>query len=378
MNDVTEFDANTLLFTIMTKGGRFEPLYTDPNYFYTASTYWSLKWHRVFKDWFEDMAIEYNPIWNFDKNHEFTSTIDDTGTVDTTTTGREVTDSDSSHSITGTSRTVVDTDTTGTESTTGKEIVDEDSTSSKNTKTILDSDKTLTGSETVSNKEIVDDDTTLKKTGTDSKISSSDGLSAVRAPGTSHSGSIPAGTNSSTTETKVSAFDANDYQPSQQVTTGTSQSVDTYTDASGSETITHNTTDTGTDDKTTTFTGSKTTGGTEAVDSTETGTESDTGSVDRTTNTTGSKTTSGTEDSTVTGNTSENGTNSTDSTVNSTGTVDTDTTNKRRINEIGHDWGNYSSLTSQGMIKEDLKVRYFNIYEAIASIFLDELTVRVY
>ena len=265
--DVEGFDADTLLSTIMTKGMTFEPLFTDPQFFYMMNGQWWAKWKRVFDRWFYAANFEYEPLWDrngYETVHEDTA---DVGTNDTSTSGRKT----------------IDNDTTGTK--TSKETMDDDTTYSKSG----------------TSKEIVDDDTT----------------------GTSST------TNSSTTTNEVSAFDANTYQPHDKSTTSGSTSGNT----------------TGTDDKTTDTTWS----------------ESGTGTDDRTTDYT--ETTRGTDDTTEV----------------TTGTIDNDTSNDRDFDRDYHSWGNWGiSQTSQKLLMSEYEVRYWNIYEHIADIFLDEMTIGVF
>lgn len=104
----TEFDADTLLSTIMNKGMSFEPLYSDPRFFYMMNEQWWKKWKNVFEKWFYAATFEYEPLWDrngYETVHEDTA---DVGTNDTSTSGRRT----------------VDNDTTGTK--TATEVVDDD------------------------------------------------------------------------------------------------------------------------------------------------------------------------------------------------------------------------------------------------------------
>ena len=261
------FDADTLLSTIMLKGMSFEPIFTDPKFFYMMNGQWWNKWKDTFDKWFIVLEKEYEPLWDrngFETVHEDTA---ETGTLDTATSDR----------------TVVDRDTTDTETT--REVVDEDTTYSKSG----------------TSQEVIDDDTT----------------------GSSHT------TNSSTTTNTVSAFDSSEYQPHDESVTSGSTDVTTS----------------GTDD--------------------------------RTTDTTWSENGSGTDDITTTG--SKNGAGTEDITTNKTGSVDTDTTGDKDFDRDYHSWGNWGiSQTSQKLLKSELEVRYWNVYEHMADIFLDEMTLGVY
>lgn len=91
-----DFDKDTLLSAIITTGGRFEPIYTDPDYFRMMCGHWWHKWQATIDKWFDAFSQEYNPLWDrngFETVHEDTH---DVGTNDTATTTNEVVDDDTS------------------------------------------------------------------------------------------------------------------------------------------------------------------------------------------------------------------------------------------------------------------------------------------
>ena len=202
-----DFDPEALLAAIMIKGGQMEPLFTDPRFFYQMNLMWWKKWVPTFQYWWVALEKEYEPLWDRNGFEEVEDHTDETGTLDTATSGREV----------------MDDDTTGSKS--SSEIMDDDTTYSKSG----------TG------REVTDDDTTYSKTDQ----------------------------SSSNTENKVSAFDASTYQPHDTSNTTTSSSesgsgtddktVNTTWSESGSgtddRTTTYTETTTGTDDRTTTTSG---------------------------------------------------------------------------------------------------------------------------
>lgn len=145
-------------------------------------------------------------------------------------------------------------------------------------------------SQTRSSTEVTDDDTTFTKTGTETSVVDSEN------------------TSDSTTEEKVSAFDANNYVPSKQTVVDSEGTEDT------TNTLTYNTTDTGTDDKTVTT----------------------------------SESSSGTNGNTESG------------------------THTGRIH------GNIGVTTSQQMLRSELDLQYWNLYNHVADLFINELTTRVY
>ena len=98
LKDIEAFDKDTLLASIIYKGGTFEPLYTDPDFFYNACSYFWKKWNRTFTKWFEAFAVEYNPLENYDRHESWNETHEDSGTIDTTedrtSSSSETTDND--------------------------------------------------------------------------------------------------------------------------------------------------------------------------------------------------------------------------------------------------------------------------------------------
>ena len=60
----SDFDPQVLLSAIIMKGGTFEPLYTDPLFYYKMVEMWWKKWSPTFNHWDEVLRAEYNPIWN--------------------------------------------------------------------------------------------------------------------------------------------------------------------------------------------------------------------------------------------------------------------------------------------------------------------------
>lgn len=99
------YDKDILLSSIITKGGTFEPLFTDPDYFYEMCGYWWRKWHRTFLKWFQVFDKEYEPLWDrngyeeihddthevldndtsFDNSREVSEVMDDDTTSNSTT-----------------------------------------------------------------------------------------------------------------------------------------------------------------------------------------------------------------------------------------------------------------------------------------------------
>lgn len=310
----TLFDANTLLDTIMMKGGQLTPIYTNIANFYRMNNSWWNRHKLTFQKWWEVIDDEYTPLWDRDGFEETTDQTKDDGGTTGNRTSTEVMDDDTS------------------KKSTTKEVMDDDTTSSETGKEVIDG----TDKRTTSNTEVMDDDSTSKTT-------------------TSNNSNTTTSDNS-TTNNYVSAFDSGYdaqgnpiYQPHDY--SHTVESGSSNTTSSGT------TNTTATDDRTTTNNG---------TDNLKTDTEKDTtkttrGTDDRTTDTTYSET--GTDDRTTTFNEQTAGTSE-------------NTRDYTHQHHSWGNWG--ISTTAQKLLEQELRIRAFDIYEHMADFFLDELCIRVY
>ena len=237
--DNENFDAETLLSTIIMKGAQMEPLYSDPLFFYKMNGQWWNKWKNTFQKWCDVLDKEYEPLWNKDYHEEIHEDTYDVGTNDTATQ----------------------------EASAGHEEGEKHDT--------IDDTEQLSGKDQVDHDFDRDTDTT----------------------------------------NEVSAFDSSSYQPH---------------DTSHTDDIMNS-------ENTDTTYGKKT----------KTDTQVDT-------------------------------THEVDNTLNKSGTIDNDTTNDRDFDRSAHLYGNIGVATTQSLVKEELELRYWNVYDHISDIFLDELIIRVY
>ena len=115
--DIQEkFDKDTLLATIINKGGQFGVLYQDPLYYHQASWYWWNRWERTFEKWIIALYKDYEPLWNTDRYEEVHEDTKDVGTNDTVF--GETVDNDSTYQKNGTQHEVSDEDTSNSVTTT--------------------------------------------------------------------------------------------------------------------------------------------------------------------------------------------------------------------------------------------------------------------
>lgn len=109
-------DKDVLVNNILLRGGEFEVIYSDP-YFMQESIYtWLAKWQRTLEKWLAALAVEYDPLNNYDRHEEYTDTE---GIGDTETRSQARTDSRSGStnatSAEATNTTGSDTGSQGTE-----------------------------------------------------------------------------------------------------------------------------------------------------------------------------------------------------------------------------------------------------------------------
>ena len=76
-------DKDTLVNNIMLRGGEFEVVYSNPDFYKSAIGLWSDKHYRTFEKWINALAIDYNPLENYDRMEEWSDTGSriNTGTV---------------------------------------------------------------------------------------------------------------------------------------------------------------------------------------------------------------------------------------------------------------------------------------------------------
>ena len=76
-------DKDTLVNNIMLRGGEFEVVYSNPDFYKSAIGLWSNKHYRTFEKWINALNIDYNPLENYDRMEEWSDTCSrtNTGTV---------------------------------------------------------------------------------------------------------------------------------------------------------------------------------------------------------------------------------------------------------------------------------------------------------
>lgn len=64
-------DKETLTDNIILRGGEFEVVYSNPDFYKAAIGVWSKKYQRTFEKWINALNISYNPLENYDRMEEW-------------------------------------------------------------------------------------------------------------------------------------------------------------------------------------------------------------------------------------------------------------------------------------------------------------------
>ena len=67
LNVPSGINKDTLTENILLRGGEFEVVYSDPLFMQYAIGTWSRKWYRTMDKWLQALAIDYNPLENYDR-----------------------------------------------------------------------------------------------------------------------------------------------------------------------------------------------------------------------------------------------------------------------------------------------------------------------
>lgn len=75
----TGLTKETLTDNILMRGGEFEVLYSDPDFMQKSIGAWSEKWQGTMKRWVDALAIDYNPLENYDRFEDWTDANEGSG-----------------------------------------------------------------------------------------------------------------------------------------------------------------------------------------------------------------------------------------------------------------------------------------------------------
>lgn len=398
----TNYDKNVLLATILNKGASFGCLYEDPMMFKYMCDYgfWN-KHYRTFEKWFTAFDIPYSPLENYNRKDVTLGKVNETGntfnrhtdTEDNTSThiGDKFSNEDLSDRTTNdkTSNEVWDQDTTTNITT--QEVTDDDTTGSKssteNTTTHDEGTKGYTDLHTLERDKTTATATDITETTTDNDRTTTENpnlteetrVSAFNEGGAA-SGSNPddpnygnysphdiviskgakstVGTGSTSVNTKTNGQLDDDKNKVHEIESVTEDdhTYDESTTNDGTKGVIYSESTTGTDDKTVDFT------------------SSEVGTNDHTTDFTSNEIGTDTRNVKTTGNekSMEN------SISKASGDSETKTTNDKDYTNELYAHGNIGTMTSQQMLKSEIQVQLFTIYDQIAELFCNEMCVRIY
>lgn len=166
-----DLDRDTLIESILLRSGEFEVLYSDPEFTRDVIGLVSRKWRATFDRWTTALAIEYNPLENYDRFEEWTDSNGRNTITDGTTSSTE------SGSATGTD--------TSSGTTSGSEIIDDDTTGSTENEVSAYNESTYEPHDRQTTAGT--DDRTTTTSGSTSNTSSTSATSSNTGSGTSHS-----------------------------------------------------------------------------------------------------------------------------------------------------------------------------------------------
>lgn len=81
-------DPDVARDVILMRSGEFEVLYSDADFVHDAIRLWSSKWYRTFDKWAKALAVEYDPLENYDRREEWTDENDGVSNTTGTTSDR--------------------------------------------------------------------------------------------------------------------------------------------------------------------------------------------------------------------------------------------------------------------------------------------------
>ena len=337
-------DKETLTDNILLRGGEFEIQYGDPDFLRFAIGSWSNKWMPTMERWTRVLAIEYNPLENYDRIEDWT---DNTKRSDATSANST---SDRTH---GRSEDVshADSETFGEHRTENGNESHSDAGNESRSESVNES-RSDAGNE--SRTDHNSESGTYSQS--DAKTSSDDNEKITDRD---------AFQNHTLTHTVTrSAYDSNTYEPlTQETDTGklkeTSDNQHSESSASSS--------DSSSDSDLTSDVSRSSAGSTDQ--STEGSSEhSNAGSSERTS----SGSTDSSRESSFAESKNENEDENITSSSDSSSAMNNDLVHAGRIH------GNIGTLTSQEMVRSELELGYWNVYEKITELFLQEFTIPVY
>ena len=91
LNVPDEIDKDQLVDNILMESGERAVIYSDPDFLKSAIGIWSNTYQATFERWAKALAIEYNPLENYDRMENWTDNGTHSGTTQTSTTDSQTT-----------------------------------------------------------------------------------------------------------------------------------------------------------------------------------------------------------------------------------------------------------------------------------------------
>ena len=87
LNVPADLNKTTLVNNILLRSGEFEVMYADPDFMKDAIGMFSDTWQPTFERWVKALALEYNPLENYDRKEDWSDTrnASDSGTSSSST-----------------------------------------------------------------------------------------------------------------------------------------------------------------------------------------------------------------------------------------------------------------------------------------------------
>ena len=383
-------NKDTAVTEIIMRAGEFEVLYPQPEFLKMAITHWGTKHYRTFEKWVEALAIDFNPLYNYDRFEEYEDIKNTTGASDyTSKDSRKTSGTQSAIDQNESEGSAHDKDSHGEHSTeqrgndytetSGGNSVRNDTTGKSSTD-IENSGAEETGGRTGSESQNAFKSTGEQNTGSSNNSQTQTALSQT---GTD--------TDSDQTNTrKVAAYDAATYQPKEEETIGQTSGVAgdglaiTSTDDTKSENGQSAANESSMSSNNTSESENKNTSsntirqGDESEHHNEIEQHDEAREHNETVNTVNQTAGESAKDSETAA--KSNNISQSASAEDTTGSADSSTKSNQldQSTHKAHLYGNIGVTTSTQMLEDFIRVERFNIYENIADIFTDEFCIKVY
>ena len=92
-------NKDTAINEILMRCGEFEVNYPNISFMKQAITHWGKKHYRTFEKWIEALAIEFEPLYNYDRYEEYTDERDKKGNTKSNSKAKSETDTTTTNDV---------------------------------------------------------------------------------------------------------------------------------------------------------------------------------------------------------------------------------------------------------------------------------------